>query len=243
MKKLLLLILLVFITNIGCLAKTDTETLTASKERIENKVVSVDNEILELKVDMLEKHEAWVIAFLGIAIGIASFIFVLLQIYFTKKAEDNVFANLSKIANEDKEAFKEAVRMKSIEIELMSYPIYIIYDTDKKKTMSEDLFKLLCAYRFGNVKKPISYEGAFSERLDQKTIFIFCEDSYNSDECKKLMDMNPAIGVLGLGKYNKENFSLSEGHRCLNYANSFSSVYANLMSLLYYKRYLLSKRN
>lgn len=235
------LILIIMLFGIICLIKADSTTVGASSQKVEATGGNAEIEALKLKVELLEKHESWVLTLFGFGLTGTAILLGLLQFYFSKKAEDNVLTNLSKIANEDKEAFKEAVRMKSIEIELMSYPIYIVYDTAKEKTMAEDLYKLLSAYRMANVKKPVSYEGALSEKFDEKTVLIFCEDSYNPAGCSLLIDRNPAIGVLGFGQFNKEKFSLPP-HRCLNYANSLSSVYGNLMSLLHYKRYLLSVR-
>jgi hypothetical protein len=198
-----------------------------------------DNDILNARLELLEKHETWTIGFMGIAIAIATVLIGLFQLYFTKKAEDNVFSGLAEIANEDKEAFKEAVRMKSVELELMSdYPIYIIYDPMKQKKKSEELYKLLSAYHFNDINKPLSYEGAFLEKFCQKSILMFCDDSFDKDKCIKILNRNPKVGVFGFGK-KEEYFKLPE-HDCLNYANSSSSVYNNLMSLLHYKRYLNS---
>lgn len=203
--------------------------------------LTTNNEILNAKIELLEKHETWTIGVMGISIVIATILMGLLQFYFTKKAEDNVFRGLAKIANEDKEAFKEAVRMKSVELELMSdYPISIIFDPIKSKEMANDIFRLLNAYHFNDVNKPISYEAAFLKSYSQKSILVFCEDSYSSDGCQKLLDQNPDSGVLGFGQRNKA-FTLPK-HNCLNYANSLSSVYNNLMSLLHYKRYLNKSR-
>ena len=200
--------------------------------------LTTNNEILNAKIELLEKHETWTIGVMGIAIAIATILMGLLQFYFTKKAEDNVFRGLAKIANKDKKAFIEAVKMKSVELELMcDYPISIIFDPMQSKEMANDLFRLLNAYHFSFVNKPISYDAAFSESFSQKSILVFCEDSYSSDGCQKLLNRNPNVGVLGFGQHNKEKFSLPK-HKCLNYANSLSSVYNNLMSLLHYKRYL-----
>jgi hypothetical protein len=204
--------------------------------------LSTNGEILQAKVDLLEKHEGWIISILGLSFTITAIMFGLIQWYFSKKAEDNVFTNLAEIANNDKDAFREAVKMRSIELELMSkYPIYIVYDPMLKREMSDRLYKLLTSYHFNNIIKPITYNTALLEKFCKKTVIVFCEDSFNKTECEKLLKQNPKVGVLGFGQYNKENFSLPK-HDCLNYANSFSSVYNNLMSLLHYKRYLLSER-
>lgn len=196
--------------------------------------LTTDNDTLNAKIELLEMHQTWTIGFMGIAIAIATILLSLLQFYFTKKAEDNVFGGLAEIASKDKEAFMEAVRMKSVELELMSdYPINIIYDPVKGKEMAFELYRLLNGYRFNSVSKPISFEAALSESFCPKSIMVFCSDSFLEDESQKLLAKNPDVGVLG---YGERKWDLK--HKCLNFANSPSSAYNNLMSLLHYKRYL-----
>lgn len=196
-------------------------------------------EVIKAKIELLEKHESWTIALLAISFTIIAILFGLLQYFFAKTAEENVYKNLAKLANEDKDAFKKAIEVRAIEIELMrEYPIYIIYNrtmTDMDK--SKSLYMLLSSYRFENIKR-ITYQEAFQKQFCDKSILVFCEDSFNREGFDLIINRNPDVAVFGLGK----GFSI-EGVECINYANSFSSVFNNLMSLLHYKRYLINIQN
>jgi len=220
--------------------------------------LTTDNEILKAKIELLEKHETWTIGVMGIAIAIATVLMGLLQFYFTKKAEDNVFTNLAEIANEDKVAFKEAVKMKSIELELMSeYPIYIISNERTETCNSTKLLSMLREFHFEKVER-ISYIEAkqSKSKFCEKSVIILCDSEYKSHEFDnykgeikliderlvyELLSNNPKLGVLGVFNiYDVDFIDIFKDKGCVSFAQFPSQVYNNLMSLLHYKRYLNS---
>lgn len=226
---ILLAILAAFGVNTTIFQSTETAPIADSNNL----------EIIKAKIELLEKHESWTIALLAISFTIIASLFGLLQYFFAKKAEENVYKNLAKIANEDKEAFKKAIEVRAIEIELMrEYPIYIICNNDKDMDKSKSLYMLLSSYKFENIKRK-TYQEALNKRFCDKSILVICEDSFNKTIFNLILGKHPDIAVLGLGK----RFSIKKEVKCINYANSFSSVFNNLMSLLHYKRYLINSKS
>lgn len=206
--------------------------------------------MMESKIALLEQHENWIISFLGIAIAIVAIFLGLLQFYFAKKAEDNVFSGLARIANIDKVAFREAVKMKSIELELMSdYPIYIISDMWETNSKSTKLINMLRGFHFEDVTR-ITYVDAQKQNFCDSSVLILCDSSKDENKTDKIrkedkdllatkIEETPKLGVLGyMIAYKNGTNDLFKDKGCLSFAQFPSQLYNNLMSLLHYKRYL-----
>jgi hypothetical protein len=224
--------------------------------------------ISSARIDLLEKHEVWTLGMLTLFFAFISILFFLLQWIFSKKAEENIFKKLSRIANVDKVAFKEAVRMKGIELELLSkYPIYIISDERHQNSNSSKLYNILREFHFEIVER-ISYKEAEDKSIFcEKSVIIFSDPNIKvkgseetnekkNTESKKEEDMtrkkdrlltekllmnNPNLGVMGFMVKYDEDFEFNNlfvEKGCISFAQFPSQVYNNLMSLLHYKRYL-----
>lgn len=198
------------------------------------KAVTDSTMILQAKVDLLEKHESWMLAVMGLSFTLIAVSLSILQYIFTKRAEENIYGELAKIAEKNKVAFKEAVKMKTIELELMNnYPIYIIESShDLNSDKPEKLYKLLQGYSFREVYKPLVFEAAIQEKFDNKSILLCCE--LKPDELEKLTMDFPNAGFL---LYSSSRYDKLGKELILGYANSYPTVYNNLISLLHYIRY------
>lgn len=168
------------------------------------------------------------------------------------KSEEKIHTELSKIAEANKVYLKSMIDQRAIEVELMSqYPIRI-YAEDTGK--ASELRQLLSGYQFKTVS--VNSVRDFSvDTLSENDVVVF----YDHTEQK---DIKPEESTWLESLLQKENFknlpqetailyynehslrhSLSKQFRCVASANSFSSVYNNLMSMLHYKRYLNTQSN
>ncbi|MDP4281611.1 MAG: hypothetical protein Q8867_05615 [Bacteroidota bacterium] len=258
MKKTVMLLICLAI-QLSSLASIDTVKMVSMKEGTEKNVLTSSevDQTLKTKVDLLEKHEGWVLSMLGIGLAFTAIILGLIQWYLSKKAEDNVFRKLGKIADGDKEAFREAVKMKSIELDLMSnYPIFIVSDEQDKNCNSKKLLGMLKEFHFDRVDKLSYAEAGRMTGINNHSVIIFCDPENNQPDditedanrkkdrilMEKLLQKHKNLGVLVYKvRYNNPEFhNLFKESECLGFAHFPSQVYTNLMSLLHYKRYLLS---
>jgi hypothetical protein len=218
-------------------AWANTPVVSTNQEQLTKLSHSV--ETMQNWIELFKYHETWAIIILTLiitAIGIFAGVLINQAI---KKAKDNIFQKLAKQTNTSKEAFLKAIEMKTIEIELMSnYSIYIVSDDHFQHNHADKLYNLLVGYSFEQVKR-LTYKDAKEKKFCEKSVIVFCDDSFNKESCKSIVDKSQEIAVFGFGK--RETLNIPDMD-CINYANSFSSVYNNLMSLLHYKRYLLSKQ-
>lgn len=215
--------------------QTNVVNQQVQSEQISNFQPSLHDNILSSRIELLEKHEAWILTMFGFALTIVGVILGLLQWFFSLRAKEAVFKELAAIANQDKEAFKNSLKIKAIELDLINnYPIHIISDFQKENSKSKKLKELLIAYHFKQVKI-LTYEEAFDHKFCNKSVMVFCDDSFNEALCKSIIEKSSNTAVFGFGEREKLIIEKPDG---LNYANSFASIYNNLMSLLHYKRYL-----
>lgn len=242
MKRILIVVFCLFI-HFGSWAISDTTIVSQLNTINEKSDLVSGNQILKARIDLLENHETWTLAMLGIGLAITALLLVLIQWYLSKKAEDYVFSNLAKIVNKDKKAFKKAIEIKAIEIELMSkYPIYIISDEQVKNCNSSRLLSMLKEFHFEIVER-ISYKVALETSFSDKCVIVFCDEPVNEkrdiDMVKKFLKVIPKLGVFGYAIHYKDDFkNLFKEKGCVSFAQFPSQVYNNLMSLLHYKRYL-----
>jgi tetrahydromethanopterin S-methyltransferase subunit G len=201
-------------------------------DKIDRKIELLMNEYNNYisRVDM-ERNIFYVV--IGLLFAILSIFLTLRQNYMIKKQAEKINLKMAKMANiDDPKAFREAIKAKSVEIELMKdYPITIVYDIQKSSNCIKEMEKLLTAYGFKNVE-PISFNEV-NKILNEKHILIFLKDSYDESLAKQIKCSKKNL-TLGF-RFNKEN---QANIKIDNHANSFSTLYNNLMSLLHYKRYI-----
>ena len=205
---------------------------------VQNEISTAASEtvILHAKVDLLEKHESWILTILGATLTVVTIVLGLIQWYFGLRAKEAVFKEMADFAKQDKEAFINSIKIKAIELELTTkYPIVIVSDLQDKTSKAKKLRKLLLAYHFKDVDL-IEYKEADKHTFTSKSVVVFCDDSFDEQKSLEIIKNKKDIAVFGLGR----GFDKLSGHHCINFANSFASVYNNLMSLLHYKRYLKS---
>lgn len=202
-----------------------------------------DKQISELK--------EWEIRFqnrLAIIIGVASLFLIFLTFFLDKvyasKIEGSVYKKLAKKVNGDKEALIKALEHRSTEIEIMSYSITVLAESFDKDSEGFKLVKLLRDYHFDNVGK--SEYSTFIDKMDSYSyknpnVIVLTniknkkDKKGSDDDIQKIVDKSPELGIIGFWK-NKEGEIKLEGDTTL-YANSYSKLYENLMSLLHYMRY------
>lgn len=154
-----------------------------------------------------------------------------------KKAR-KVIEEMSKQAELKPDVFKEAIRAKAVEIELREhYPIVIVYDDE---VVGNTLKKLLMDFSYKSVET-IGVD-QFVPSDDYKESVVLIVNGFNSDwkhsdatPHPKLSGLAPktAIFYFCLGKMKHE----IEDFKCVGSANSYATVYSNLISTLHYKRY------
>jgi len=221
--------------------RTSVQPQTEVNSKVETDYQNANQPIIiEKRIECLERNDGFIFSALGIFFTAISIIIVLIQWYSSMKAEDKVYKRLAKLANQDKEAFIAAIKQKSIEVELMSYPLIIVADEKCPEVCS--LKKLLSKYEFNNVNVK-EYGEVISDcnknKITNMHVLIFHKNQINIDRINEILDFQINFGILGFGSREElKNKDFSKNHNCVNYANSFASVYNNLMSLLHYKRYL-----
>ena len=242
--KNLLLILIVGLISFNGLCQASAPTLQKNSQiNAElNSQQSDDASILEKRVETLERNDTFFYSALAVFFAVVSIIFILLQWYFSVKAENNVYKRLAKLANQDKEAFRASLKQKSIEVELLTYPLIIV--SDKKTKDIRELQNLLHKYDFENVvieQYSEVQKKCIDSKLTESHILIFCKGHVNRDNADKIVSTQKKLhfGIFGYGKSEDlKDLDIPKDCFPVNYANSYASIYNNLLSLLHYKRYL-----
>ncbi len=163
-----------------------------------------------------------------------------------KQAEDikrKIYNKLAAQLDVGKEALQESIRVKAVEIELMQYPITIVYTDKREKRLAEEMEKILINYHFDNIET-ISQTGLEDKRiLDNDVIIVFSNPEGRLDEkLKGKMDKNIALYGHGDEK-GVSRGNLAKYTKCYNCGNSYATLFQNLISLLHYKHYLNKTQN
>jgi cell division protein FtsL len=246
--KHLLLILIIGLISFNGLSQTNAPDLQKNSQinAEPNSQQSDRTSILEKRVETLERNDTFFYSALGVFFAVVSVIFILLQWYFSVKAENNVYKRLAKLANQDKEAFRASLKQKSVEVELQTYPLIIV--SDEKSQEVKELQRLLREYEFEHVGIEQYNEvqkKCDGNKLTKRHILIFCKGHVNKDSSAKILSYQKKLqfGIFGYGRKEElENLVIPKDCDPVNFANSYASIYNNLLSLLHYKRYSNNKR-
>lgn len=149
-----------------------------------------------------------------------------------------VIEEMAKQAEIEPEIFKEAIRAKAVEIELRKrYPIVIVYDDEN---VGNTVKKLLRDFSYKSVNTIEINQFTPSDAYKESVIFIVNSlgiDWNHSDNAPhpKLSGLAPETAIF--------YFCLDKRHeikdfKCVGSANSYATIYSNLISTLHYKRYL-----
>ena len=248
MKKIMVIVMLLLFHYSGYSQTRHQDTLKQAvpvmmqktQENGGSKLASSEIEILNKRIEVLERNETFIYSALAIFFTLLAILLGFFQWFSSVSAEERVFSKLAKIANQDKKAFKSSLKQKSVEFDLMnSYAIRIM--VGKENDDSKELENILTAYHFGNVEVQLFSDFDSSAKTSdmEKTVFIYMEGNTNNVHLYGFIEKNRYSGHLYMGK---GGFTFPENVKCFGYSSSFSKLYENLMSLLHYKRYLNKSR-
>ncbi len=209
-----------------------------------------------------------VIASILVLIGIAVIVSAIYQLFWgfkkaiekkTTELKDKLQVEFEKQAETAKQALNEAIKMSGIEIDLKKcYRLNILYNGSTKENL-ERLCNMLQGFGFSC----ITHNQIEPSLLNKFDIILFYDDTnisltkiddqgkavatnrskwlseqLSKDEILKLRDL---CGFFFINKTGLLHNFKEKDIDCFSSANSFATMYENLMSLLHYKRYLNNK--
>lgn len=215
----------------------------------------------QLFIDDFRDERNLLIAVIGAILAILGLVFTFFQRKFIQietgkleqkfsTVEEKVYQRLSRIANLDKEHFIKALEQKAVEAEIINtFTIYITHNQNLHE--AKEMYSILDKFGFNAELIDIINLPA----LSNNGVVIFFDhtksESGRPEETKWFDDTTvlPVINRLHkldcLLYYNEGNLrhNLNSRFKCIGQANSFATVYNNLMSLLHYKRYLNNQKS
>ncbi len=265
MKQIVTIAFILLLSSGGWAQENEKEQLTQQQistvnQIIETKIAEKQVEIQKEFIEEIRKQEDRSFNKMAIIIGSISILITLLLIFIdkwaTSKAEGNIFNKLSKIANHDKVTFIKSLEAKAEEFFLKENYNLILVNNDSPAKLS-DLQCMLKKFGFRNVL--IRSIGDKLELAANDILMLFDTKKYEVPE------RNINLAATGKGEYFKSVFhetfkddffecnknagffyiNIYKGQfhfngeiiDCFGFAKSNTTIYSNLMSLIYYKKY------